>query len=103
MKAAMKATAGKTAPMVEEPIMVEMAKPMAEENRTADKKRRPIEPGIPPVVLPGVRTQIGRRRRSRLALLREAGRILRRLPAAIRRLARLADGLLRPPSNRHLR
>jgi hypothetical protein len=35
-----------------EPVMVETVK---KENRTADKDRPPIEPGIPPVVWFGVR------------------------------------------------
>src|ERR1700704_3875054 len=87
-----------------EPIMVmEMVKTMGEENRTADKERRPIEPGIPPVVWLGVRIQIGRLWRQRVDLLRQAGRILRDLPAAIPLPARLPDGLLRLSSNHHLR
>src|SRR5882762_6868092 len=87
-----------------EPIMVmEMVKTMGEENRTADKERRPIEPGIPPVVWLGVRIQIDRLWRQRVDLLRQAGRILGDLPAAIRLLARLPDGLLRLSSNHHLR
>jgi hypothetical protein len=86
-----------------EPIMVmEMVKTMGEENRTAGKKRRPIEPGIPPVVWLGVRRQIDRLWRQRVDLLRQAGRILRDPPAAVRLLARLPNGLLRLPSNHHL-
>jgi hypothetical protein len=88
---------------VVEPIMVmEMVKTTGEENRTADKKRRPIEPGIPPVVWHGVRIQIDRLWRQRVDLLRQAGRILRDPPAAIRLLARLPDGLLRLSSDHHL-
>ena len=85
-----------------EPIMVmETMKTMDEENRTA-KKRRPIKPGIPPVVWLGVRIQIDRLWRQRVDLLRQTGRILRDPPAAIRLLARLPDGLLRLSSNHHL-
>jgi hypothetical protein len=102
-----KTAVGKTAPMAKaalvEPIMVvEMVKTMGEENRAADKERRPIEPGIPPVVWLGVRIQIDRLWRQRVDLLRQTGRILRDPPAAIRLLARLPDGLLRLSSNHHL-
>jgi hypothetical protein len=102
-----KAAVAKPTPMVKatmvEPIMVmEMVKTMGEENRTADKERRPIEPGIPPVVWLGVRRQIDRLWRQRVDLLRQAGRILRDPPAAIRLLARLPNGLLRLSSNHHL-
>src|SRR4051794_39565711 len=89
---------------VMEPIMVmETVKTMEQENRTAGKERRPIDPGIPPVVWVGVRIQIDRLRGQRVDLLRQSGRILRDLPAAIRQLAHLPDGLLRLSSNRHLR
>jgi hypothetical protein len=53
-KTAVRETSTRKATMVE-PVMVETVKTMGEENRTADKDRRPIEPGIPPVVWLGVR------------------------------------------------
>ncbi|MGZ5861468.1 MAG: hypothetical protein ACXWI5_11650, partial [Croceibacterium sp.] len=90
------------ATVVEPIVVMDMVKTMGEENRTADKKRRPIEPGIPPVVWLGVRIQIDRLWRQRVDLLRQAGRILRDPPAAIRLLARLPDGLLRLSSDHHL-
>jgi hypothetical protein len=85
-----------------ETMVMETVKTMGQKNRTADKEQRPIEPGIPPVVWLGVRRQIDRLWRQRVDLLRQAGRILRDPPAAIRLLARLPDGLLRLPSNHHL-
>src|SRR5258707_14908734 len=90
------------ATMVEAIMVMEMVKTMGKENRTAGKKRRPIEPGIPPVVWLGVRRQIDRLWRQRVDLLRQTGRILRDPPAAIRLLARLPRGLLRLPSDPHL-
>ena len=63
-------------------------KTMGQENRTADKEQRPIEPRIPPVVWLGVGVQIDRLGRQRIDLLRQSRRIQRDLPAAIRLLAR---------------
>jgi hypothetical protein len=102
VKTAVPETAMGKATMVEPIMVMDMVKTMGQENRTADKKRRPIEPGIPPVVWLGVRIQMDRLWRQHVDLLRQAGRILRDPPAAIRLLARLPDGLLRLPSNHHL-
>jgi len=83
--------------------MMMMVKTMGQENGTADKEQRPIEPRVPPVVWLGVGIQIDRLLRQRVDLLRQAGRIQRDLPAAIGLLAGLSDGLSRLPFNRDLR
>jgi hypothetical protein len=75
-------------------IMVTV-KTMGQEDRTADKQQRPIEPRVPPVVWLGVGIQIDRLWRQHVDLLRQARRILRDLPATIGLLARLPDGLSR--------
>jgi hypothetical protein len=87
--------------MVEPAVVMEAVKTMGHENRTADEERWPIEQGIPGV-LPGVGRQADRLRRQRIDLLRQAGRIHRDLPGAIRPLTRLADRLLRLSGNHHL-
>jgi hypothetical protein len=74
-----------------------------QENRTADKERRPIEPRVPPRVRFGVRIQVDRLWRQRVDLLRQSRRIQRDLPVSIRLLARLPGGLSRLSFNRDLR
>jgi hypothetical protein len=83
-------------------IMVTV-KTMGQEDRTADKQQRPIEPRVPPVVRLGVGIQIDRLWWQRVDLLRQSRCIQRDLPAPIWLLARLADGLSRLPFNRDLR
>ena len=80
--------------------MMVMADTVGQEDRTADKKR-PIEPGIPPVEWLGVGIGINRLWRQRIDLLRQAGRVQRDLPAAVGLLARSADGLLLLTFNSH--
>ena len=87
--------------MVEPAVVMEVVKAMGHENGTADEERWPTEQGIP-VVLPGVGIQADRLRRQRVDLLRQAGRIHRDLPGAIRPLTRLPDALLRLSCNHHL-
>jgi hypothetical protein len=72
---------------------------MGQENRASDKEQRPIEPRIPVVLL---RIQTDRLWRQRVGLLRQAGRVQRDLPVAIRLLACLPDGLSLLAFNRHL-
>ena len=83
--------------------MMMVVKTRGQEDRTADKPQRPIEPRVPPVVRLGVGVQRDGLRRQRVDLLRQAGRIERDLPAAIGLLAHLAHGLSRLPVNRDLR
>jgi len=59
-KTAVREPAMPKATMVEPIMVMEMVKTMDEENRTADKGRRPIEPGIPPIVWLSIRIQIDR-------------------------------------------
>ena len=84
-----------------EPVVVEMMKAIGEEDRSTDKERWPIEPGVP-IVRVGVRIDIDRLRRQCVDLLRRTGRILRDPPSAIRLLAGLPDSLLRLSSDHHL-
>jgi hypothetical protein len=84
-------------------MMMMMVKTTSQENGTAYKEQRPIEPRVPPVVWLRVGIQIDRLWRQRIDLLRQAGRVQYDLPGAIRLLARLADGLSRLPFNRDLR
>ena len=74
---------------------------IGQEYRTADKQR-PIEPRVPPIVRLGVGIQIDGLWRQRVDLLRQSRRIQRDLPAPIRLLARLPDGLSPLAFNRHL-
>src|SRR5437016_1291313 len=82
-------------------MVMEAVKTVGQENRTANKERWPIEQGIP-VVLLGIGIQTDRLWRQRIDLLRQAGRIQRDLPAAIRLPARLPNGLSRLSFDRHL-
>ena len=94
--------------LVTDTMVMEAVKTMDQKNRTADKERRPIEQGIPVWLGVGIQgvgigIQTDRLGRQRVDLLRQAGRIQRDLPAAIELLARYPGGVLRLPSNRHLR
>jgi hypothetical protein len=89
--------------IVMETMVMGTVKTTGQEDRTADKQRRPIEPRVPPVVWLGVGIQVDRLWRQRVDLLRQSRCIQRDLPAAIGLLARLPDGLSRLPLNRDLR